>query len=868
MKRSITIAVAIAVISILLLNTTSTSLVEITGNESSLGEYSAIELECFFPEPEIMEVGEWNSISMQDLDNIGEPGAPLLPIKIINVLVPMGDSVKKIVVDGKEIALDGIYNVECAQTPIPLCVNQVEETKPNSTIYESREKFPGELFTIVSTQILAGYKILILQLHPVQYIPAFGTISYFSNMRVKITTAPSLEEIETLRYLLKDEERVMQRVDNPWTLSTYHTSSRRAVKDESSSLVDPAQSYDYVLITNNELYNTFQDLIDWKNSKGVNATMVKLEDIYDDPSYDGVDEADEVRNFIKDAYMNWNIDYILLGGDDEIVPYRGVYVRSGSYTDYNCPCDMYFGALDGTWDNDGDSIYGEAGEEDLYAEVFIGRATVDTPMEVENWTYKTITYEESLNGQLHEALWVGEQLDFITYGGDSKNKILPLLPENYSATTLYDRDKTFGRNAVKGQLNQGKHLVNHLGHASEHMVMGLDRNDVNDLHNTDYYFAYSQGCYAGAFDQGTSGNSEAIAEHFIFTEHGAFAVVMNSRYGWYSMGSTNGPSQYFDYEFFDALFTENIRSLGRANQDSKEDNAGRVGSTGMMRWCYFQLNLLGDPETQIIGDLRPPVNHPKNLEIKLSGENYKDIKITWTDSADPSVTGYDVYRATTLDGEYMLQAADISPGTQTWNDYDAGDGNYNTYFYYVNATNSAGSSQSDEKVGKFVRELSIGRELISIPLIQFDSKLTTVLQTIAGNYDHVQWYDTTDTTDHWKTYSTSKPSGFNDLSNVEHKTALWITMVSKDNLTVVGKVPSSTSIQLYEGWNFVGYASFINRTVEDALSTIWNHVEQVEGFDEIDSPYFLNTLANIDIMTAGNGYWIKVTEDCTWTVEN
>jgi hypothetical protein len=850
MKRSITIAVAIAVISILLLNTASTSLVEIAGNESSSSEYSAVELEYFFPEPEIMEVGEWNSISLQDLDNIGEPGAPLLPIKIINVLVPMGEVLEEIAVDGEEITLDGTFNVECAQTPTPLCVKQVEETKPNSTIYESREKFPGELFTVVSTQILVGYKILILQLHLVQYIPVFGTISYFSHMRVKITTAPSLEKVETFRYLQKDEERVKQRVDNHWTLSTYYKTLRRAVKDEHSSLVDPLQSYDYVLITNNELYNTFQELIDWKNSKGVKATMVKVEDIYDDPSYDGVDGADEVRNFIKDAYMNWNIDYILLGGDDECVPYRGVYVRSGSYTDHNCPCDMYFGALDGNWDNDGDSIYGEAGEEDLYAEVFVGRATVDTPMEVENWTYKTITYEESSNGQLHEALWVGEKLDFITYGGDSKDKILPLLPENYSATTLYDRDKTFGRNAVKGQLNQGKHLVNHLGHASEHMVMGLDRNDVNDLHNTDYYFAYSQGCYAGAFDQGTSGNSEAIAEHFIFTEHGAFAVVMNSRYGWYSMGSTNGPSQYFDYEFFDALFTENIRSLGMANQDSKEDNAGQVGSTGTMRWCYFELNLLGDPETQIIGDLRPPAAPPTDLQAELSGASFRDITVTWIDS------------------EYTLQAADIAPDTQTWIDYDAGDGNQNNYFYYITATNSAGSSQSDEKVGKFVRELSIGRELISIPLIQSDSKLTTVLQTIAGNYDYLQWYDTTDTTDHWKTYSTSKPSGFNDISNVDHKTALWITMVSKDNLTVVGKVPSSTSIQLYEGWNFVGYASFINRTVEDALSTIWNHVEQVEGVDEIDSPYFLNILANTDIMTAGNGYWICVSENCTWTIEN
>jgi hypothetical protein len=116
---------------------------------------------------------------------------------------------------------------------------------------------------------------------------------------------------------------------------------------------------------------------------------------------------------------------------------------------------------------------------------------------------------------------------------------------------------------------------------------------------------------AGGFDQGYSGNSEAISEHFVYTEHGAIAVIMNARYGWYSPGTTHGPSQYFDYEFFDAIYTENIKNLGAANDDSKTDNAGAAMSDAYLRWCYLELNLHGDPHTEIL----EPVKYDHDIAV-------------------------------------------------------------------------------------------------------------------------------------------------------------------------------------------------------------------------------------------------------------
>jgi hypothetical protein len=407
-------------------------------------------------------------------------------------------------------------------------------------------------------------------------------------------------------------------VENPWTAGTYEADRSNAGYG-TTSLVNPDDSYPYVIITTNALKSTFQPLLDWKNTK-LSSTIVAVEDIYADPAYNGVDDPEEIRNFIKDAYANWETEYVLLGGDDvddsgtQIVPIRGVYLSAGSSSDNNVPCDMYFGALDGTWNNDGDDRWGEPEEIDYYPEVHVGRITADTSSEIQNWINKVLDYEQNPSAaHLNQCVWIGEKLDASTWGSDSKEEIIPVFPveDEYQFTKLYQKLGTFSRSNVVSELNKGPHPVNHLGHANSGYTMGIYRSDVDSLTNTDYFFAYSQGCMAGGFDQGHSGNSEAISEHFVYTEHGAFAVIMNARYGWYSPGTTHGPSQYFDYEFFDAIYTENIKNLGAANDDSKTDNAGSSMGNAYLRWCYLELNLHGDPHTEIF----EPVKYDHDIAV-------------------------------------------------------------------------------------------------------------------------------------------------------------------------------------------------------------------------------------------------------------
>jgi|GEM_PF-1635027 len=620
-----------------------------------------------FEKPVIGKNGEYNTITIPGLKKYGCPGMPVLPFKTVRILIPHGKEIKNIdVIPGKKVFLGKGFNIEPGQEPYPLSFKgSLKPTPPDPRVYNSMREFPGVLRSRdFSIQEMRGYRVLILSIYPVQYTPGNGELSYLEEMTVVIKLksivhlAARKKRFTGFRGLAKDRARIMDLVDNPQKVSTYDVQEvKRGTK--STSIVNASESYDYVIITNNALNSssgnyTFQDLVNWKNKKGVKATIVTVEQIMADSDYDcdGTfgdgcsisgfnDTAAHIRNFIRDAYQNWGVTYVLLGGDgdgadvggeseDAIIPHRGFYVSIPSQwvTDYDVPSDNYYACLNGSWNSNNDSKWGEPGEDDLLAEVFVGRAAVDSADEVSNFVMKTLAYESSSDDYLRNASMVGEDLGwYMGYAKRFKEEIregstaygynTTGFPANYNVSTLYDKDSVWSKSQLINIMNNGVHIINHLGHANVNYVMKMYNSDVdNSLTNDRYFFAYSQGCYSGSFDNRGTGSSDyktydSIAEHLTTKPHGAFAVIMNSRYGWgIDSSSTDGPSQHYDREFFDALFGEDKLHLGEANQDSKEDNIDFFASypscsgsdwpcSEVMRWCYYETTLFGDPETSI-----------------------------------------------------------------------------------------------------------------------------------------------------------------------------------------------------------------------------------------------------------------------------
>jgi len=585
---------------------------------------------------------------------LGEAGYPSLPFKTLKVLLPHGKDMVDIDVQcGFEQVIEGSYNIIPAQELIPIGSGIITDFIFDSPIYNSLDPYPEKLYSVVGTYGLRGYKILVLNVFPVRYIPQIGMVSYFENMKVSISVADTDDENTLYRGLEEDEKMVLDIIDNTEAIDSYKN-DLPLDNFLIEPLALPSASYDYVIITNEALKNsagtyTFQDLADLKNSKGIKTAIVTTEEIY--ANYSGDDNQTKIRNFIIDAYQNWGIEYVLLGGDGDVQNMGGeseapIIPTRCLYADYEqIPSDLYYAALDGDWDDNGNGFWGELGEDDLFAEVYIGRAPVDSEWELTNFINKTIAHEEADDPYLAEALMVGEDLGWTVWGGDYKDEVMngssewdyitKGFPSSYNVSTLYDRDlypSSWGTSDITTILNSNNvHVINHLGHSNVNYNMKMYNPDVDGLTNYNYFFVYSQGCYNGAFDnRGTSTyyDYDSIAEHFVTTSSGAFACIGNSRYGWGSLYDTNGPSQHYDREFFDAIFGEKIMEIGKANQDSKEDSIGFI-SQPRMRWCYYEINLFGDPTAAIPAE-------PNNFAPTLSSESvspttgYQDTEITFS----------------------------------------------------------------------------------------------------------------------------------------------------------------------------------------------------------------------------------------------
>ncbi len=152
----------------------------------------------------------------------------------------------------------------------------------------------------------------------------------------------------------------------------------------------------YVIITSTELAPAFNDLVLFKNATGIPTTIKITDSIY--ASYSGIDNIEKIRNYLIDFYNNGG-EYVLLGGNDVVVPVRYLYYYNTSTAPsdpYNLmPSDLYYADLDGDWDLDGDGVWGEPTHDapDIVPELLVGRLPVMTIEAIENYVSKLILYQ-------------------------------------------------------------------------------------------------------------------------------------------------------------------------------------------------------------------------------------------------------------------------------------------------------------------------------------------------------------------------------------------------------------------------------------------------------------------------------------------
>jgi hypothetical protein len=329
---------------------------------------------------------------------------------------------------------------------------------------------------------------------------------------------------------------------------------------------------EYVIITSTTLTEAFKELSEFRNSTGITADIAILDSIY--THYSGVDNAEQIRNYLKDFYQAGGV-YVLLGGDDIVVPVRYVYYYNTNAPPsdpyYLMPSDLYYADLDGEWEVDGDGVWGEPNDDspNLIPELIIGRLPLQKPSSAQQYISKLKNYlinpgNSNFDYLTKSFFFSSDQMrDYPSEG--QHGVIAGELPSHIDVDTVRGVETPTGNDPAPtnpiGQtcidiISEGFgfiHIIAH-GRIDGFMVktanygdwpasliitppQGYNHGSIVDLEkNNKTSLYYSLSCNVGGFDLDTIDGENtdwSLTERLISSDScGGVGVVANSRWGW------------------------------------------------------------------------------------------------------------------------------------------------------------------------------------------------------------------------------------------------------------------------------------------------------------------------------------------------
>lgn len=234
----------------------------------------------------------------------------------------------------------------------------------------------------------------------------------------------------------------------------------------SSDLATASINTDYLIIVENDsLSKPIQPLINLRKSQGLNVNIINAANIF--KTYQGGDNADKIRNFLKDKYRVWNLKYLLLVGSENNLPYKMLYpsyLRNDSDVAVGrTPSNLYYSDLCSDFDGDKDNYAGEYVDDkgiDFSTELMVGRIPFNSANEVFNTVNNIINFEKEKRSKL--ALLAGSILSYESEEASAKKKtertdgatLLDAVNRDLLKSNGYNTKKLFEKTGVSPSLYQ------------------------------------------------------------------------------------------------------------------------------------------------------------------------------------------------------------------------------------------------------------------------------------------------------------------------------------------------------------------------------------------------------------------------------
>ncbi len=567
---------------------------------------------------------------------LAETDKPVLVSQVLNLLVPLDSPVAGI----------EVIPVASHREPLPgplqlggqiFTHDEVGVTVDRLALGESA--YPEQWGEFGGSHVWRGFRLVAVQVYPLRLLRGpdgeWTEVEVLDQYQIRLITDDSapLPDVAHRQRLVPGERQraeasLRSLVANPEALIGYDRPDGEVVPEPVGGF-QPARTptlsgsaVSYLIVTNEELAPAFQVLADFKTAQG-NPAVVSTVEWIEANFRNGADIQETIRMFIREAYENWGVEWVLLGGDSDVLPCRYVtstYYPAGGSTEI--PVDLYFYCLDGNWNADGDNYFCEpythylypGDDADLADDVYGGRAPVSSLEAATVFVNKVITYAETAtdNPWTNRDLFLAEvlfpqawepgetvSLDGAAYAEQIVNNfVIPCTSREYARMyeNYYDYPGSvpLTRDAAIDSMNSGHYgIVDHIGHGFFfNMSMGntnLMSAHVDALVNGDHLFLlYGLNCASCAFDYA------CIMERFMQNPNGGSMA---------SIGATRAAFPHtaneYQQEFFDHLYCQEARHLGEMRSLSRFPFLPSTFYNTVDRWTFMNYTLLGDPNLAV-----------------------------------------------------------------------------------------------------------------------------------------------------------------------------------------------------------------------------------------------------------------------------
>lgn len=589
--------------------------------------------------------GEFDRLELEGVfcPMVGEPGLPGLPSEVVNVALPPGAEVTGLRVQFVEQKLrDGV-------TPLPVQKNfptgesvSTNFTPPNAEAYGSTEVSPKEVATLTGDQNRLGHRFVSVRVNPLRYVGATKTLYAVTDVTMEVDyELPLIAPLVSAGMAVEEAKKSVQNlVVNPGDVESPTTA-----RDIS---VTGGGRVDYLIITGDALVPAFTALATLRQaSHGFVTDIRTVSNIV--TRYSGSDTPAKIRACIRDYLVTSNLSYVVLGGDDTVVPIRASSVGSGG------PCDLYYSGLDAVLPID------------MAYDVVVGRIPVRTADQAAAYIGKVAAYETNtpwqvarkimLTGTLLDFKYINDNPSYLPIPSDlfndghlqftnrsvvsdaeviTRRQYRDFVQTNgnaYSVGCLLDTLTSWDVKTVGDYIESAWHLVKKqnygwnmrlhashgtfLGHATEegwYPYYGFDTNSAAALTNTTVIM-YTYACSTGGFDKEEPCLSEAMLRN---PQGGCLVYLGNGRAGWGNSSYYGGPSPEFGNKWLEQMFIRKEAIAGKAFAEHKLAMVPKCVDGNHYTSIQYQLNFQGDPALRLIG-AKPAVTVEAVAPVTVEG---------------------------------------------------------------------------------------------------------------------------------------------------------------------------------------------------------------------------------------------------------